>query len=88
MKICVAGLGLIGGSLCMALKRAGYFVAGWNRSQKPVEYALKNGIIDEKAENFIYDAVIVALPPEATEEFIDKQTFKDGGIVEIGRAHV
>ncbi len=81
MKICVAGLGLIGGSLCMALKRAGYFVAGWNRSQKPVEYALKNGIIDEKAENFNYDAVIVALPPEATEEFIDKQTFKDGGIV-------
>lgn len=81
MKICVAGLGLIGGSLCMALKRAGYFVAGWNRSQKPIDYALKNNIIDEVAKNFLYDVVIVALPPEATENFIDTQEFKEGAIV-------
>ena len=47
MKICVAGLGIIGGSLCLALKRAGYSVAGWNRSQKPINYALENDIIDE-----------------------------------------
>lgn len=65
----------------MALKRAGYFVAGWNRSQKPIEYALKNNIIDEKAENFNYDIVFVALPPEITVEFICTQKFKEGGIV-------
>ena len=81
MKICVAGLGIIGGSMCMALKRAGHFVAGWNRSEKPLKYALENKIIDERAINFDYDAVFVALPPEATVSFIDTQIFKDGGVV-------
>ncbi len=46
MKICVVGLGLIGGSICMSLKRSGYKVWGWNRSPKPETYALQNGIID------------------------------------------
>ena len=65
----------------MALKRAGYFVAGWNRSEKPVKYALQNKIIDEKAENFDYDVVFVALPPEATTAFIDTRKFKEGSVV-------
>jgi len=82
MKICVAGLGLIGGSLCMALKRAGYKVAGWNRSPLPLEYALNNGIIDEAAVNFgEYGPVIVALPPAATVNFINTVKFADGAIV-------
>lgn len=82
MKICVAGLGIIGGSLCMALKRAGYTVAGWNRSQKPLQYALNNGIIDEAAESFLsYDLVFVALPPQATLDFICGNNFKDGAVV-------
>ena len=65
----------------MALKRAGYFVAGWNRSEKPLKYALENKIIDERAKDFDYDVVFVALPPEATVRFIDEQTFKDGSVV-------
>ena len=65
----------------MALKRAGYFVAGWNRSEKPLEYALENKIIDEMAKNFDYDVIFVALPPEATLSFIDTQIFKDGSVV-------
>ena len=82
MKICVAGLGIIGGSICLALKRAGYNVAGWNRSQKPLDYALKNKIIDEAAKGFeSYDVVFVCLPPEATVKFIDNNTFKSGAIV-------
>ena len=81
MKICVAGLGIIGGSICLALKRAGYFVAGWNRSEKPLKYALQNKIIDERAENFDYDVVFIALPPDATVNFLDTQVFKDGGVV-------
>ena len=81
MKICVAGLGIIGGSICMALKRAGYFVAGWNRSEKPIKYALENKIIDERAQDFNYDVVFVALPPQATVSFIDNQVFKDGAVV-------
>ena len=81
MKISVAGLGIIGGSICMSLKRAGYTVAGWNRSEKPVKYALDNKIIDERAESFDYDVIFVALPPEATARFIDTQIFKDGCVV-------
>ena len=82
MNICVAGLGLIGGSMCMALKRAGRSVIGWNRSLKPTEYALKNGIIDGVADNFLnFDAVFVALPPEAIIGFIDSNEFKDGAVL-------
>ncbi len=82
MKICVAGLGLIGGSMCMALKRAGYKVDGYNRSQAPLEYALKNGIIDGAAQSFeSYDVVFVALPPKPTVNFIVNTHFKEGAIV-------
>lgn len=82
MKICVAGLGIIGGSVCLALKRAGYIVDGWNRSPLPLEYALNNGIIDGKAESFCgYDIVFVALPPEAAVKFIEETEFKNGAFV-------
>lgn len=82
MKICVAGLGIIGGSVCLALKRAGYVVDGWNRSPLPLEYALNNGIIDGKAESFCgYDIVFVALPPEAAVKFIEETEFKNGAFV-------
>lgn len=82
MKICVAGLGIIGGSICLALKRAGYKVAGWNRSAQHLEYALENGIIDEAAQSFTdYDVVFVALPPKATVDFINNNSFKDCAIL-------
>jgi len=82
MKICVAGLGIIGGSVCLALKRAGHIVDGWNRSPLPLEYALNNGIIDGKAESFCgYDIVFVALPPEAAVKFIEETEFKNGAFV-------
>ncbi len=66
----------------MALKRAGYFVAGWNRSPAAEQYALKNNIIDERAESFdAYDLVFVVLPPEAAADFITQRAFKEGAIV-------
>ncbi len=82
MKFCVAGLGLIGGSMCMALKRAGYNVDGYNRSQSPLDYALKNGIVDNAAKSFDgYDVVFVALPPKPTVDFIINTRFNGGAIV-------
>lgn len=82
MKICVAGLGIIGGSVCLSLKRAGYRVDGWNRSAYPREYALNNGYINKVAESFSdYDVVFVALPPQATVEFIENTPFRDGATV-------
>ena len=82
MKICVAGLGIIGGSVCLALKRAGLSADGWNRSEEVLNYALDRGIIDGAASDFsVYDVVFVALPPEATVEFINGTAFKDGAVV-------
>lgn len=66
----------------MALKRAGYTVAGWNRSAEPLIYALSGGIIDEVAESFSdFDVVFVALPPEATVSFINSHEFKHNAVV-------
>lgn len=82
MKICIVGLGLIGGSLCMSLKRAGYAVDGWNRSRSAVNFALQNNIIDGEAESFsVYDVVIVALPPSAAVDFILHTHFRYGAVV-------
>ncbi|MGN0808182.1 MAG: prephenate dehydrogenase [Candidatus Coproplasma sp.] len=82
MEICIVGLGLIGGSMAMALKRAGYRVDGYNRSPKPLKYALDNNVIDAAADSFEkYDVVIVALPPQATVNFIVNTAFKTGAIV-------
>ena len=82
MDICVAGLGIIGGSICLSLKRAGYNVDGYDISPLTLEYALNNGIIDSAATDFSkYDLVFVALPPQATADFIDSISFKDGAIV-------
>ncbi len=82
MKICVAGLGLIGGSMCMALARAGFAPEGWNRSPGPVSYALENEIISAAAEKFTeYDVVFVALPPRAAVNFINSNSFKNGAVV-------
>ncbi|MGN0804962.1 MAG: prephenate dehydrogenase [Candidatus Coproplasma sp.] len=82
MKICIVGLGLIGGSMAMALKRANYMVDGYNRSSAPLSYALNHGIVDSEVKSFEdYDVVFVALPPEATVKFILNTTFKSNAIV-------
>ncbi|UBI07149.1 prephenate dehydrogenase [Corynebacterium falsenii] len=41
--VCILGLGLIGGSLMRDLKQAGWPVFGWNRSEKTVERASRDG---------------------------------------------
>ncbi len=82
MRICVAGLGIIGGSICMALKRAGYAVDGYDISPLPPEYALTNGIINGIASGFDgYDVTFVAMPYKATVDFILSNTFKNGAVV-------
>ena len=46
-KILIVGLGLIGGSYAMALKKKGYFVSAITKEQKSIDFALKNNIIDQ-----------------------------------------
>lgn len=82
LKIAVVGLGLIGGSLCLSLKRAGYKVDGANRSRAAIDYALNHGVVDgEAADISAYDVVFVALPPEAAADYITSAPVKSGAVV-------
>lgn len=82
MKICVVGLGLMGGSVSLALRGAGHTVFGYDKSQFPRTYALNNGVVDGISEEFsVFDIVIVALPYEDTLHFLENTTFKKGAIV-------
>lgn len=82
MKITVYGLGIIGASVCAALKRAGHTVLGRNRSRAAVEYALAHGYIDGEATSFAgAEAAVLALPPRACMDALDGEVFPDGCIV-------
>lgn len=81
-KIAVVGLGIIGGSICGALTSAGYEVHGFSRSRASVEYALKAGYISAQCGNLAdYDVVFIAVPPQATIDYLQNATFKDGALV-------
>ena len=81
MEIMIAGLGLIGGSMAKSLNRAGFSVDGFDR-EEVVGFALKENIIKNKAEDFSkYDLIFIALPPDATMDFIDNNEFKNNAIV-------
>lgn len=73
-KILIVGLGLLGGSYAMCLKRQGYTVKAITRSQSSIDYALEAGYIDDGTTeidaNFIAEAdiIVVALYPQT---FID-----------------
>lgn len=47
VTILIVGLGLLGGSYARALKKKGYTVKAITRSQKSVDYALENGLVDD-----------------------------------------
>ena len=81
-KIAVIGLGIIGGSICGALTKAGYTVDGFGRSENSVNYALQAGYISARGTDISqYDVVFIAVPPQATLDYLDKATFKDGALV-------
>ncbi len=81
-KIAVIGLGIIGGSICAALTKAGYIVEGVSRGEETVQYALRAGYIRKKAEKLDeYDVVFIAVPPRVTLAYLEKEKFKDGALV-------
>ena len=81
-KIAVIGLGIIGGSICAALTKAGFAVDGTDLNENNLAYALKNGYIKAKAEQLSdYDVVFVAIPPAATISVLENTKFKDGALV-------
>ena len=81
-RIAVIGLGIIGGSICAALTKAGYVVDGTDLNEKSIAFAVEKGYIQAKAEDIAqYDTVFLAIPPNATVAALENMNFKDGAIV-------
>jgi 3-phosphoshikimate 1-carboxyvinyltransferase len=75
----IIGLGLIGGSLALALKRAGYVgtVIGCSRRQETLDKALMLGVIDEGERDVAEavknaDVVVIAAPILAAEQLMSQ----------------
>ena len=87
MNIAVVGLGLIGGSICKALKaNTFHHIMGIDTNRETITKALAQGAIDEEIdESRLGEAnlTIVALYPIPTVEFVKKNAdkFRRGSIV-------
>lgn len=79
MKILVVGLGLIGGSLCKALKKYTYHtVAGCDINHDIENAALRDVALDEVFDGNYegYDLIVISLFPEGTERFFAENASK------------
>ena len=89
MKILIVGLGLLGGSYAKALKRFGFHISAITLEQSSIDYAIREGLIDEGStkldERMIGDAdlVIFALYPHIFVEWIRKNQhlLKSGALI-------
>ncbi len=86
MKILIAGLGLIGGSICKALHAyTDHSVYGWNRSEQTARKALEEHVIDGivKDDCSGFDMIIVCLYPKHVREWVraHADTMSEGTIV-------
>ncbi|MDQ0223279.1 prephenate dehydrogenase [Streptococcus moroccensis] len=76
--IYIAGLGLIGGSIALGIKRdhPDYKILGYNRGEVSRQIALERGMVDEATDDFaafapLADVIILAVPIEQTLDFLD-----------------
>lgn len=88
-KILIIGLGLLGGSYAKVLKRFGFHISAVTLEQSSIDYALKEGVIDEGTTELdagiIGDAdlVIFALYPHVFVEWLEKNQglLKSGALI-------
>lgn len=88
-NILIVGLGLMGGSYAIALKKKGYHVTCITRSQSSVDYALEQGIIDygttEVDPSLVGEAdlVVFSLYPRVFLDWIERyqQYLKPGAVL-------
>ena len=85
MKITVIGLGLIGGSICKAIKKyTSHEVLGYGRNKVTLQKALDCNSIDSITDSLdIADITIVCTPPDNAFKFMQDNAcnFKKGSIV-------
>ncbi|OQA47877.1 MAG: prephenate dehydrogenase [Firmicutes bacterium ADurb.Bin300] len=76
MNVGIAGLGLIGGSLSKAFKRAGgHSVFGFDIDSKTTEFAIIAGALDGKLDERaigMCDCLLIALYPKAACEYLER----------------
>ena len=90
-NIYIAGLGLIGASMALGIRRdhPEYKILGYNRSQTWRDIALERGMIDRATDDFasfapLADVIILTLPIKQTIAFIQELAglnLKDGVII-------
>ncbi len=88
-NILIVGLGLLGGSYARVLKRFGFHICAITKEQSSVDYALREGLIDEGSteldERIIgqADIVIFALYPHVFVEWIEENQslLKSGALI-------
>ena len=78
-KLVVIGVGLIGGSFALALRKAGLVrhITGLGRSKENLQHALKLGILDEATDNYSHalekaDLVLLAVPVGQTAAILER----------------
>lgn len=89
MNILIVGLGLLGGSYAMALKRRGFSVHAITRSQSSIDYALEHGLIDSGTTEIDpeligrADLAVFALYPHIFTQWLkdNGQYFKPGAVI-------
>ncbi|MFS9269654.1 prephenate dehydrogenase [Streptococcus infantis] len=89
--IYIAGLGLIGASMALGIKRdhPDYEILGYNRSQASRDIALERGMIDRATDDFasfapLADIIILTLPIKQTIAFLQELAtleLKEGVII-------
>ncbi len=88
-KILIVGLGLLGGSYARGLKRFGFHISAITKEQSSINFALKEGIIDEGSTEIDArmigeaDLVIFALYPHVFVEWIaeNQGLLKSGALI-------
>lgn len=88
MKICIVGLGLIGGSYAMGLSRKGHEVYGIDQDIQAIEYAKKHHYIVEGYYNdftilSLCDCIILAIYPQAILDFLKEHSalFRENQVI-------
>lgn len=76
-RVYIAGLGLIGASLALGIKRdhPDYEILGYNRSAESRQVALERGMVDQVTDDFtalapLADIIILAVPIKQTVDFL------------------
>ena len=88
-RILIVGLGLLGGSYARGLKRFGFHISAITKEQSSIDFALKEGIIDEGSTEIDArmigeaDLVIFALYPHVFVEWIKENQgiLKSGALI-------